>query len=96
MTLHIGHYFWVPCEVKPGPFSDERVVRVRSELDDWIGFAPVSYLKEPIAEGETQICALIVDVRDDKFVAKIPGESMRNTLYFGVISRAREFDTVQT
>ena len=42
MSVAGGAYTWLPCEVKPGPFSDERLVRVASELGDWVGFVPVS------------------------------------------------------
>jgi hypothetical protein len=38
-----GAYTWLPCEVEPGPFSDERWVRIASEFGDWVGYVPVSY-----------------------------------------------------
>ena len=96
MALHAGHYVWIPCEVKPGPFSDERRVRIKinSSSKEWVGYVPVSYLQEPVTEGETKIRVLIVDVHDDSFCAKIPGEGIAGTLYGGVISKAHTFDTV--
>ncbi|MCI0490393.1 MAG: hypothetical protein L0229_27685 [Blastocatellia bacterium] len=85
MTLNVGRHIWVPCEVKPGPFPDERMVRVQSKLGDWVGFVPATSLKEPVLTGETLISALIIDVRDGRFSARIPGESVTKTLYEGVV-----------
>src|SRR3989442_4139595 len=30
MSLSVGQYVWIPCEVKPGPFSDQRIVHINS------------------------------------------------------------------
>jgi len=38
MSLRPGARIWIPCEVKPGPFSDERMVRVQSQAGEWLGF----------------------------------------------------------
>ena len=38
MSLRSGMRIWLPCEVKPGPFSDERMVRVESESGSWLAF----------------------------------------------------------
>ena len=37
MSLRSGMRIWLPCEVKPGPFSDERMVRVES-MGSWLAF----------------------------------------------------------
>jgi hypothetical protein len=48
MALKIGTRVWVPCEVKPGPFSDERFVKICVNGENpWLGFVPVDRLKEP-------------------------------------------------
>lgn len=94
MTLHVGDCIWIPCEVKPGPFSDERRVRIASDSGEWLGYVPVSYLQEPILEGQTKIRALIVDVSQDTFCAKIPGERVAGKFYGALISRAQAFDPV--
>jgi hypothetical protein len=96
MGLKVGRYVWVPCEVKPGPFSDERMVRVHSQFGNWLGFVPASSLKDPILEGETLVPALIVDITDGSFLAKLPGEAVTNTLYAGSISKVQPVDTLQT
>jgi len=88
-----GAYTWLPCEVKPGPFSDERLVRVASELGDWVGFVPVSSLESN--EGESLIRALIVEVQGDRFLARIPGESLSGTLSIHALSCLKSVDSNQ-
>jgi len=97
MTLAAGSFIWIPCEVKPGPFSDERRVRLSSAIKEWVGFVPVSVLQAPILEGETKIRVFVVEVQNDRFSAKIPGEGIGSTLYGDLISRAQIFgSTVPT
>jgi len=39
--------------VKPGPFSDERMVHVQSEAGEWLGFVDVSWLEDQkLEEGQ--------------------------------------------
>ena len=85
MSVASGAYIWLPCEVKPGPFSDERMVRVASEYGDWVGFVPVSSLEAP-REGDTLVRALIVEVQGDRLLARIPGESLSSTLSVHALS----------
>jgi hypothetical protein len=57
VTLSVGRTVRVPCEVKSGPFSNERLVRVQGgEPESWVGFVPIWYLQEPVEQGETK-CA---------------------------------------
>jgi hypothetical protein len=96
MELSIGHYFWVSCEVKPGPFPDERMVRLHSQFMDWLGFTSVNHLKDPILEGKTCIRILILDIKDNRFFARVPGEGIANDLYNDVVSSVQACDVVQT
>ena len=95
MSIGVGRYVWLPCEVKPGPFSNERMVRVTSEFGDWVGFVSVSSLKDPVREGETLIRALVVEVQGDRFSARMPGESLSSTLSLNVLSQVRSVDPVE-
>jgi hypothetical protein len=95
MELNVGSVVWIPCEVKPGPFPDERRVRIQSSLGEWIGFVSATMLQDPITEGETKVRIVIVDVQDDRFSAKIPGESIGRTLFGDLISRT-QLDLVPT
>lgn len=95
MALRIGTQVWVPCEVKPGPFSDERLVRVLSSRGEWLGFVPIQSLREPILEGSTFIGARVVAVAGERFQASIPGEALTPSLFEGNIGRVGRFDSVQ-
>jgi len=88
-----GAYTWLPCEVKPGPFSDERLVRVASEFGDWVGFVPVSSLAGK--EGESLIRALVVEVQGDRFLARIPGEALSSTLSVHALSCLKSVDPIE-
>jgi len=58
VSLRVGQYVWVPCEVKAGAFSDERMVRVnspaiQSSSGRWIGFVATEGLREAVTVGST-------------------------------------------
>ena len=93
MSLSVGQHVWVPCEVKPGPFPDERMVRVDSPVDHWIGFVPAARLREPVQAGPTGVTVLVVDIVDDHFQAQPLGAALRNTVYEDLISRAEPIDS---
>lgn len=87
VTLTKGRRVWIPCQVKTGPFPDERVVRVQSRLGDSLAFVRTAYLKDPIPEGETFVCATVVDVQGDTFVAQLPGQAITSKDFEGEIAR---------
>jgi hypothetical protein len=96
MALKAGAQIWFPCEVKPGPFSDERFVRVQENGHEWLGFVPVSHLKQPIPEGKTEIRAFVESVSGEKFTARFPGEPLLQSLFEGAVSRVRPLDSLET
>jgi hypothetical protein len=79
MALRVGTKIWLPCEVKPGPFSDERFVLVSDGGRDWLGFVPENRLREPITEGRTSVLASVVAVLGEKFQALLPGSALMST-----------------
>ena len=92
VSISVGQRVWVPCEVKPGPFSDERMVRVNSpapsSVNNWIGFVSARELREPITRGMTSATAIVVDVFDDRFLAQLVGHGLANTVFEDLVSRA--------
>ena len=46
---------WLPCEVRPGPFSNERLVRVPLSGEDWVGFVQDHHLCPPVQEGRSWV-----------------------------------------
>lgn len=76
-ALAVGSEAWVDCEVKPGPFPHERMVRVRKNGIIWVGFTHVAQLREPIPEnGPTKIRVRLVELKGDIFTAKVLGHSV--------------------
>jgi hypothetical protein len=74
--------------VKPGPFSNERLVRVDGEPESWVGFVPVWYLHEPVEQGATKIRAVVVELQGERFVARIPGHPVASRLVVEPVERA--------
>ncbi|MBI3449008.1 MAG: hypothetical protein HY049_08855 [Acidobacteria bacterium] len=81
-TLKPGNPVWIPCEVKPGPFSNERMVRVTASREPWVGFVDIRYLKEPIADGRTSILGVVVSVSRESLEARLPGHSVGSSRLF--------------
>jgi hypothetical protein len=93
MTLEVGKQVWIPCEVKPGPFSDEPMVRVQTEIASWLGFVSIFALKEPIAQGKTFITAFVTNVTGDSFTIRLPGHALTSASLQGRISKVEAFGT---
>ena len=95
MSLRPGMRIWLPCEVKPGPFSDERMVRLGASGEEWLGFVDVHSLRDAVTEGSTYVRALVVEVRDDDFVARLPGYSVSSDLFRGSISKVAQVGSLE-
>jgi hypothetical protein len=91
MALVVGQHVWVPCEVRPGPFSNERIVKVDSPVGNWIGFIHTSQLRHPVTAGSTEATVLVVEVHNDRFRAQPLGQPLSNTVYDDLVSRARSY-----
>jgi hypothetical protein len=90
MKLTPGRHVWIACEVKPGPFPDERFVRISGGPIEWVGFVTVGALKEPIENGQSFVDAVVVDVLDGTFLAKPPGDGLGSSLLRLPTSKAEE------
>src|SRR5262249_30093481 len=91
----IGNLVWIPCAVKPGPFSDERLALVQSERAEWVGFVPVQSLREPVLEGATFVRAIITALWDGHFKARIAGESLASSTFEDTLSRVEPLAAVE-
>jgi hypothetical protein len=81
MKLIPGNWVWIACEVKPGPFPDERTVKVPSDGgEDWVGFVTADSLREPIESGWSFVNTLVVDVQDGTFLGRLPGDGLGTSL----------------
>ena len=75
---------WLPCEVKPGPFSDERMVLVKGDDSEWFGFVNVRWLRKD-RTGPNEVLAKVVDVEWPSYRARIPGFAPKSGLFQGRI-----------
>ena len=76
MKLRVGQRVWLRCEVKPGPFSDERLVKVEVEQDSWVGFVPIWLLRAKAEQGRDEVEARVLAVNGKTFRARIQGHSV--------------------
>jgi hypothetical protein len=84
--LRVGNPVWIRCEVKKGPFPDERLVRVHSAFGEWLAFISSHLLKDTdITEGQTEVPAIVVQVSGDHYLAKLPGSSLTTSLFKDVL-----------
>lgn len=90
VELAVGAKMWLPCQVKPGPFSNERMVFVDDDVGQWFGFVDVRWLKSGEDEGSDQVLARIVDVDGTQFKASIPGYAPRRRLFRGRVECVAE------
>lgn len=95
MGIQKGRLVWIPCEVKPGPFPDERIVKIRSERGEWVAFVPADALKEPITEGSTFVRAVIVRVQGNTFNAKVAGEPLTSSFFEGSLTKVTPIAALQ-
>ena len=76
MTPQVGDTVWIPCEVKPGPFSNERLARVQFPTSQWHGFVDVGVLKEDVETGHTFVLAYVSAVQGDLVAAIVQGHAI--------------------
>lgn len=85
MSINVGDKIWIPCEVKPGPFSDERMVFISSGKDEWFGFVCINNLQKGIRSGIDQVLATVTEIKNSMFIARIPGCTPNSNPFCGLI-----------
>ena len=88
MRLAAGDKLWIPCEVRPGPFSDERRIQVDSDSGEWVGFVPARWIENPDRH-ESRVLCTVVEIAGDRFVARIPGYAALGSGFTGSVDRAK-------
>lgn len=95
--LEVGAGVWLPCEVKPGPFSDERMVLVSLGGNQWFGFVNTKWLREGIEQGADLVLAKVTEISGDSFTAIVPGNAPNPSVIQGRIDQWRPVgDSVET
>ena len=70
--LKEGDIVWLSCEVKPGPFPNERLIRLSLPSGAWVGFVEIDALKDPdVKTGETCVLARITKIIKNEVIAII-------------------------
>ena len=92
--LAVGAGVWIPCRVKPGPFTNERVVIVDAANNNWIGFVNISWLQTGVERGDDQVLAKVTEVRKSEgvFLASIPGNAPSPSEFTGPINNLAPYD----
>ena len=94
--LRVGSNLWLPCLVRPGPFSNERVVLVKDEDNDWGGFVDIQRLQLDKDETTGKVLAEVVEIDGDSFSAHIVGHAIRSGVFRGKVNRVSPYDPVET
>jgi len=95
MKFRAGMRIWIPCDVKPGPFPDERMVRVTHQGGEWLGFVNVSSLRDQIEEGATFVLAIVEDIEADRFTARLPGDAVTSAPFLGTVGKVEPVGPLQ-
>jgi hypothetical protein len=67
---------WIPCEVRGGPFPNERRVFVETDFSKWFGFVDLSELRDE--DGKKFVRAVVLAVGPTHIVLGICGQSPAN------------------
>jgi len=95
MSLVPGRRVWVPCEVKPGPFSNERMVRIIGPAGEWLGFVPDVLLRDCIDRGETAVQGIVDEVSNGTVSLFLPGASVTGGVFQQDAARVTLFGSLQ-
>jgi hypothetical protein len=96
MSLSIGQQVWVPCEVKPGPFADQRMVQVNSPAGTWLGFVSTAGLRSPVGSGTTEVRAVVLDLVDGRVRLQVLGDPLLDSVYQDLVSRVSPIGPFQS
>ena len=70
-----GMMVWIPCEVRGGPFPNERRIYLKLGNHEWFGFVDVSQLQKGVKEGSDYVKARVLAIQNEKVVLGIRGQS---------------------
>ena len=85
--LRVGVGVWMPCQVRRGPFPDERMVLVRWEGSEWSGFVNTEWLRHGVEQGDDEVLAKITAVEGRRLTAIMPGSPFGSSIIEGPVDR---------
>jgi len=72
----VGDIVWLPCEVRSGPFKDERRVYLQFGEDEWFGFVNVNELKHKVLQGPDRVKAVVIGMEPkERVLLSVRGQS---------------------
>ena len=75
--FRVGEKVWVNCEVKPGPFSNERLTRIDLPDNPWVGFVDVAALKDgKMKKGQNGVLARVLKLSGQHVLALVQGHAL--------------------
>ena len=83
---------WIDCTVRPGAFSNERLVRIKLSTGDWLGFVDENQLENPIKEGQTSVCATVLVSTPEFLMLAIPGNDLATKYIYVPAHRVRLYE----
>jgi hypothetical protein len=95
MALTAGRRVWVECEVKPGPFSNERMVRIVGPSGEWFGFVGDFLLREQIERGKTAVQGIVDEVTNGRVSLFLPGASITGGVFEQDASQVMPFGALK-
>jgi len=75
MEIKKGMIVWIDCEVRGGPFPNERRVLVKTDTTEWFGFVSVSELEKKVPEGKDRVRAIVTSVEPNYAIVEVRGQS---------------------
>ena len=70
-----GQNIWLLCEVRKGPFPDERLIHVQGTRSEWVGFVNANQLKEKVVNGQGYVRGVVLATGSQHIVVGIEGQS---------------------
>lgn len=95
MALKPGLRVWIPCEVRRGAFSNERMVRVVGVAGEWLGFVPDVLLRDRVEEGVTAVQGIVDHVAEGRVSLFLPGDSITGGVVVTDLSQVKPFGPLQ-
>jgi len=75
-AYRVGDEVWVPCEVREGPFPNEKRVYIKMAGAEWFGFVGEQNIRA--AGPGFSVRATVIHIGHDSIVLKISGQSPTN------------------
>ena len=94
MALQVGGKVWIPCEVKPGPFSNERLARIQLPAGPWLGFVDTGALKEPVETGDTYVLAYVTEIQGNQVTVIVQGHAFNVGQVQASLAKVKPLDPV--